>query len=75
MCYGPLAGLSAIDAVLCRNELSEYHLAHAARADFLRQLRRTDEARQAYETALSLCRQGPEQAFLRKRLTELSGAF
>jgi RNA polymerase sigma-70 factor (ECF subfamily) len=74
MCYGPLAGLSAIDAVLCRSELSEYHLAHAARADLLRQLRRTDEARQAYETALSLCRQGPEQAFLRKRLIELSGA-
>jgi RNA polymerase sigma-70 factor, ECF subfamily len=72
MCYGPLAGLSAIDAVLCRDELSDYHLAHAARADLLRQLRRNEEARQAYETALSLCRQAPEQAFLRKRLTELS---
>jgi RNA polymerase sigma-70 factor (ECF subfamily) len=57
---------------LKRSQLAEYHLAHAARADFLRQLHRVDEARQAYETALALCQQAPEQAFLRKRLTELS---
>jgi RNA polymerase sigma-70 factor (ECF subfamily) len=72
MCYGPLVGLSAVDTVLKRSQLAEYHLAHAARADFLRQLHRVDEARQAYETALALCQQAPEQAFLRKRLTELS---
>ena len=36
------AGLALIDAILERGELSEYHLAHAARADMCRRLGRTD---------------------------------
>ncbi|WP_047464566.1 RNA polymerase sigma factor [Rhizobium rhizogenes] len=73
MCDGPAAGLRIVDGLLGEDRLARYHLAHAARADFLRQLNRDDEARQAYETALSLCHQAPEQAFLRKRLAELAG--
>ena len=71
MCEGPQAGLAIVEALLDAGELARYHLAHAARADFLRRLKRIAEARQAYSTALSLCRQGPEQAFLRGRLAEL----
>ncbi|MDE1994576.1 MAG: RNA polymerase sigma factor [Rhizobiaceae bacterium] len=71
MCDGPAAGLGIVDGLLAENRLTGYHLAHAARADFLRQLERPDEARQAYEKALSLCQQEPEKAFLRKRLAEL----
>lgn len=68
---GPLAGLQLIDAILARGDLGEYHLAHAARADLCRRLGQVDEARAAYEQALSLVRQEPERRFLEKRLREL----
>ncbi|WP_026615564.1 RNA polymerase sigma factor [Ensifer aridi] len=71
MCEGPAAGLAIVDAILSRGELRDYHLAHAARADFLRQLKRFPDARLAYENALGLCRQEPEKAFIRKRIAEL----
>ncbi|MCA1369081.1 RNA polymerase sigma factor [Bradyrhizobium sp. BRP14] len=71
MCEGPAAGLAIVDAILSRGELRDYHLAHAARADFLRQLKRFADARLAYEKALGLCRQQPEKAFIRKRIAEL----
>ncbi|AIC26559.1 RNA polymerase sigma factor protein [Rhizobium etli bv. mimosae str. IE4771] len=74
MAEGPSKGLELIDAVLRHRELQAYHLAHSARADLLRRLGRRDEAIAAYETALSLCRQEPEQAFLRKRISELAAA-
>jgi RNA polymerase sigma-70 factor, ECF subfamily len=68
---GPEAGLNLVDAILARGELSQYHLAHAARADFCRRLGRTAEARAAYERALALARQEPERRFLERRLAEL----
>ncbi|MEW5757328.1 MAG: RNA polymerase sigma factor [Pseudomonadota bacterium] len=68
---GPAAGLALIDAILVRGELTEYRLAHAARADLCRRLGKTDEARAAYERALSLTRQAPERRFLERRLGEL----
>ncbi|WP_181592367.1 RNA polymerase sigma factor [Rhizobium tropici] len=71
MCDGPAAALAIVDGLLREERMARYHLTHAAKADFLRQLGRTDEARQSYQTALSLCQQAPEQAFLRKRLAEL----
>ena len=52
-------------------DLAEYHLAHAARADLLRRLGRTGDARSAYARALDLARQEPERRFLRKRLDQL----
>ncbi|MEF0864391.1 MULTISPECIES: RNA polymerase sigma factor [Rhizobium] len=72
MCDGPAAALEIVNGLLSEDRLARYHLAYAAKADFLRQLNRKDEARQSYETALSLCHQAPEQAFLRKRLAELA---
>ncbi len=68
---GPAAGLTLIDAILARGELENYHLAHAARADFCRRLGRTADARNAYERALSLTHQGPERRFLERRLEAL----
>ena len=67
----PLAGLTLIDTILARGELENYHLAHAARADLLRRLGRTEEARASYEQALSLTQQEPERRFLEQRLSEL----
>ena len=69
---GPAAGLALIDAILSRGDLRDYHLAHAARADFFRRLRRNTEARSAYEKALALAQQEPEKRFLRRRLAELA---
>ena len=68
---GPAAGLSLIDALLARGELADYHLAHSARADLLRRLGRTVDARAAYQRALAITRQEPERRFLERRLGEL----
>lgn len=68
---GPAAGLAAVEAILARGDLADYHLAHAARADLYRRLGRTDEARAAYRRALELVRQAPERRFLERRVAEL----
>lgn len=69
---GPAAGLAVIDTILNRGELSDYHLAHAARADLCRRLGRHEEARVAYRRALALTRQATERRFLERRLAELA---
>jgi len=69
---GPAAGLGLIDTILGGGNLSDYHLAHAARADLCRRLGRIEEARASYERALSLTEQEPERRFLERRLAELS---
>lgn len=68
---GPTAGLTLVDSILQRGELQDYHLAHSARGEFCRQLGRVEEARAAYEKALSLTQQTPEKRFLERRLAEL----
>ncbi|WP_332846496.1 RNA polymerase sigma factor [Pseudomonas lactucae] len=68
---GPLAGLLEVEAILTRGELLDYHLAYSARGEFCRRLGRVEDARAAYEKALSLTRQAPEQRFLQQRLAEL----
>lgn len=68
---GPEAGLVVIDAILNRGELTDYHLAHAARAELCRRGGRVDDARAAYQQALSRARQEPERRFLLRRLSEL----
>ena len=73
---GPEAGLVLVDAILARGDLSDYRLAHAARADLCRRLGRKEEARASYERALALTRQEPERRFLERRLAELErGSF
>jgi RNA polymerase sigma-70 factor (ECF subfamily) len=65
---GPEAGLTLIDSLLARGELTDYHLAHSARADLCRRLGRTAEARSSYMKALALTQQEPERRFLEERL-------
>ncbi|GAA3961120.1 RNA polymerase sigma factor [Allohahella marinimesophila] len=74
MAFGEAQGLARIEALLSRGELTDYHLAYAAQADLYRRLGNYPEARAAYQRALSLTRQGPEQAFLHARLDELPGS-
>ncbi|HEV2128981.1 MAG TPA: RNA polymerase sigma factor [Thermomicrobiales bacterium] len=69
----PDTGLTAMDAILDRGDLADYHLAHAARADLLRRLGRVPEARDAYERALQLEPQERERRLLKRRLAELEG--
>ena len=74
MGQGPLAGLQLVESLLQRGELLDYHLAHSARGEFCRQLGRVEEAREAYEKALSLTQQTPEKRFLERRLAELKSS-
>jgi len=69
---GPEAGLASIDAILDRGDLSEYHLAHSARAELCRRLGRTEDARTSWQRALELTQQKPERRFLERRLTDLA---
>jgi RNA polymerase sigma-70 factor, ECF subfamily len=68
---GPEAGLALVDGILGRGDLRDYHLAHAARAEFCRRLGRRAEARAGYEQALELAQQAPERRFLERRLEAL----
>lgn len=70
---GPLAGLAAMDAILDRGELRDYHRAHAARGELCIRAGRIDEGRSSYEKALALAKQAPERRYLERRLRELSG--
>jgi len=68
---GPKAGLVAIETILARGDLLDYHLAHAARAELYRQLGQDEQARRAWEQALALTRQGPERRHIERCLREL----
>lgn len=68
---GPQAGLEAVEAILARGQLPDYHLAHAARAELHRQLGHAEQARTAWREALSHTRQGAERRFIERRLREL----
>ena len=65
---GPEAGLRAIEQL---EGLDTYHYFHAARADLLRRLSRSAEARAAYERALELAHSDPERRFLVRRVAGL----
>jgi RNA polymerase sigma-70 factor (ECF subfamily) len=58
------AGLALIDSL----ELPGYHYLHAARAELLRRLERSGEARAAYRRALELVHSDAERTFLERRL-------
>ena len=67
---GPESGLNALDAIDSK-ALREYHPAHIARADFLRRLGRSDEARVSYAAALALTQNAAERAFIEGKIAEL----
>ena len=68
---GPSAGLIALDALATEPLLSTYSYLASARADFLRRLGRTDEARIAYGEALLLSENEVERTFLAERLAQV----
>lgn len=68
---GPQAGLDALDELATSRRLASYTYLASARADFLKRLDRRDEARAAYEEALTLSENEVERTFLASRLDEL----
>ena len=64
-------GLALLDELEKREELGEFHLLPAARADLLRRLGRISEAADAYRRALTLATNDIERRFLQRRLAEI----
>ena len=71
MAEGPRAGLVLIDALAAADNLANYHLLHAARADLLRRLGSLPEAAESYLQALALVTNDSERRFLERRLREV----
>jgi RNA polymerase sigma-70 factor (ECF subfamily) len=71
MARSPQEGLALLDELDKRQELSEFHLLPAARADLLRRLGNTDQAADCYRKALALATNDVEVRFLRRRLAEV----
>jgi RNA polymerase sigma-70 factor (ECF subfamily) len=71
MVDGPARALDLVDSLSARGTMNRYHLLHAARARFLSELSRYDEARAAYREALSSATLEPERRFLTARLEAL----
>jgi RNA polymerase sigma-70 factor (ECF subfamily) len=65
---GPETGLALVD----RLELEGYQYFHSTRADLLRRLGRSEEARAAFVRALELAHTEPERRFLQRRIRELA---
>jgi RNA polymerase sigma-70 factor (ECF subfamily) len=68
---GPQHGLELIDQILARDELGEYHLVHAARADLFRRLGKKADAIAAYNQALAHAVEEPVRRLMQRRLREL----
>ncbi len=68
---GPAAGMQIVDGITASGALDGFHLLHATRADLLRRLGRDTEALAAYRRAAELAANGPERAFLQRRIAEL----
>ena len=73
MAQGPQAALALIDKLAARDDLENYHLFHAARADLLRRLGSVTEAAGSYQRALELATNDSERRYLRRRLREVRG--
>jgi RNA polymerase sigma-70 factor (ECF subfamily) len=69
MAEGPERGLVLIDGLA--EQLEDYHLLHAARADLLRRIGSNDEAAKSYQRALRLVTNESERRFLERRLREV----
>ena len=71
MADGIEIGLARIEEIAASGILDAYPYLHSSRADLLRRLGRTGEARAAYERALGLTANAAERRFLRRRLAEV----
>ena len=69
---GPEVALAQVDQLVdAAPVLASYHAFHVTRADLLRRLGRSVEAREAYDAALAVCDNTAERAYLTRRRGEL----
>lgn len=69
---GPEVALAQVDELgAAAPVLASYHAFHATRAELLRRLGRSAEAREAYDAALAVCDNTAERALLTRRRGEL----
>jgi RNA polymerase sigma-70 factor, ECF subfamily len=73
MVDGPARALDLIDSLAARGRVTQYHLLHAARGRLLQKLGRMQEAREAYNAALSTAMLEPERRFLAARIASIQG--
>ena len=71
MVEGPRAARDIVDELARSGELVDFHLLHAARADFSRRLGELAEAEQSLVRALGLAGNDSERRFLARRLAEV----
>jgi RNA polymerase sigma-70 factor (ECF subfamily) len=69
MAEGPQAGLALIETIA--DDLENYHLLHAAKADLFRRAGETQQAAKSYKRALELTTNESERRYLERRLTGL----
>ena len=74
MADGPAVGLAMMDGIAASGELERTRTSMPLGRDLLRRLGRRSEAAAAYRRALALTTNGPERAFLERRLAEVGGA-
>jgi RNA polymerase sigma-70 factor, ECF subfamily len=67
-------GLHEALALVDRLDLADYYLFHAIRADLLRRIGRTVEAKRAYDAAIALSNNAAEKTFLERRRQTLEDA-
>ena len=67
MAHSPAEGLALLDKPELSTQLDGYRYFHAARAELLVRLDRSDDARSAYARALELTDSGPEAALLERK--------
>lgn len=74
MSDGAEPALAIIDALAATEDLENYHLLHATRADLLRRSGATREAAKSYMRALALVANDSERRFLERRLREVQSS-
>ena len=70
MALGPAAGLELVDKLTGEPSLKTYHLLPSVRGDLLAKLGRSDEARDEFERAATLTRNGRERDLLLRRAAD-----
>ncbi len=68
---GPQAGLNILNKLKHSSELANYHLLHCARGELYKRAEQPEQAKNAFEQALKLAKQAPEQRLIQKKLASL----
>lgn len=71
MHHGAASGMLIVEDLIQQKQLLDYHLTYAVLGDFHLKLKQPEQARAAFEKALSLTQQDAERRFIQKRIKEI----